>query len=100
MKYKRGIQLATSTIILLILGLLILIGLVLFFTGTLKNFWNLIKGYEGSEIDNLSKLCQAQCDLGNKYSYCCEKKELGEEKITCLDKRLMVNCEINCEEVC
>lgn len=100
MKNKRGVQLATSTIILLILGLIILIGMVLFFTGTLDRFWNLIQEYYGSEIDQITKICQTQCNLGNRYSYCCEEKSFEDEKIICLDERLYVTCDINCEDVC
>ena len=99
-KNKRGLQLAISTIILLIIGILILIALVLVFTGTWQKFQDAIRGYSGSEIDNLNKLCQAQCDLGNKHSFCCEEKLLEGQKITCLDENLDLECNINCEGVC
>ncbi len=97
---KRGLQLAISTIVLLILGLLILIAFVLLLTGQFENFINTIRGYSGSDIDNLSKLCQTQCDLDNKYSFCCEEKRLGKEEITCQDSRLDVDCGVYCSNVC
>lgn len=99
-KDKRGFELAINTIVIIVLALLVLLALVLAFTETGKNFWNTIKGYQGSEIDNLNKLCQSQCDLEQEYSFCCEQRNLGKEKITCLDKRLNIDCEIDCEGIC
>ena len=97
---KRGFELAISTLVLLILGMLILIALVLVLTGVFEKFISAIRGYSGSEVDNLNKLCQSQCDLDNKYSFCCEMKKLGKEDITCLDSRIKAECDINCEGVC
>ena len=100
MKDKRGLELTINTMILIVLGVLILIALILAFTGAWGKFVNTIRGYSGSEIDNLTKLCQSQCDLDNKNSYCCEEKNLKEEKITCQDERLYHECEINCQDIC
>jgi len=97
---KRSFELAINTLVIIALALLVLLALSLAFTGSFKKFWQTIKGYSGSEIDSLSKICQSQCVQGNKYSFCCEKKILGKEEITCLDERLDVDCEINCEGVC
>lgn len=97
---KKGFELAISTMVLLILGVFILIVFVLAITGSFQKFWDSIKGYSASDIDNLQKLCQSQCDLENKYSHCCELKNLGKEKVTCLDKRIDVSCVINCENIC
>ena len=97
---KRGFELAISTLVVIVLGMLVLLALVLAGAGGFGKFWQAIQGYSGSDIDNLSKICKSQCDLENKNSYCCEEKLLGKEKITCLDKRLNVDCNINCEGVC
>ena len=97
---KRAFQLAVSTMILLVLGVLILLGLVLALTGSFERLRDAIRGYSGSDIDNLNKLCQSQCNLDNSYGFCCEERDLGDEKITCLDDRLAVSCDIDCEGVC
>ena len=97
---KRGFELAISSLILIVLGVLVLIALIVSFTVGWGRFIEIIIGYSGSEVDNLSKLCQSQCDLEKKYSFCCEEKTLGKEGVTCLDNRLYVECNINCEEVC
>jgi len=93
-------QLAINTLVIIILALLVLLALSLAFTGAFKKFMERIRGYSGSEIDSLSNICQSQCIQGNEYSFCCEEKKLGKEKITCEDERLNVECEINCERVC
>ena len=100
MKNKRGFELAISTLILIIIGIVVLIALTLAFTGQFQYFLNTIKGYSGSDMDNLNKMCQSQCGLGNGYSFCCEEKELGRLNIKCTDKKLDVECNINCEEIC
>jgi len=87
-------------LVTLILALLIFGVLALTFTGGFKKFWENIRGYSGSDIDNLAKICQSQCDLARDADFCCGEKLLGKEKITCLDKRLEVECDINCEGVC
>ena len=100
MKNKKAFELAISTLVIIILGVMVLIALTLAFTGGFKKFWNVILGYSGSDIDNLNKICKTQCDLDNKNSFCCEKKDLGKEKITCLDERLEVDCDMECAGVC
>lgn len=99
-KNKKGFELAISTLILIVLGILVLIALILAFTGGWQKFLNTIKGYSGSEIDSVVKICQNQCSMEQSYSFCCEDKQLKGEKIKCLDDRLDVECEINCENVC
>ena len=97
---KRSFELAINTLVIIILAMLVLLALSLAFTGGFKNFWEKIKGYSGNDIDNIGKICKSQCDLGNINSFCCENKTLDKEEITCLDKRLKVDCDINCEGVC
>jgi len=97
---KKGFELAISTLVVIVLGMLILLALSLAFTGGFKKFWDTIRGYSGSDIDNLNKICKSQCDLMREQDFCCGDKLLGKEKITCLDKRLKVDCEMSCEGVC
>lgn len=104
MKNKRGFELAISTLVVIILAVLVLIALSLAFTGGFQKFWNIIKGYSGSEIDAVEKQCQTACDLENAQDFCCREREVdfgnGKEKTTCLDERLNIDCDINCENIC
>lgn len=99
-KDKRGFELAINTLVIIILALIVLLALSLAFAGGFGKFWEKLKGYFGSEVDNVSKICQSQCDMNNVNSYCCEERNLGEEAITCQDERLNVKCDINCAGVC
>ena len=100
MKDKKGLEMTIGTLIVLVLAVLVLITLITAFTIGWERFWETIGGYFGNEMDNLSRLCQNQCNLNQENSFCCEEKNLGEEKITCSDERLSVDCNINCENIC
>lgn len=79
---------------------MVLIAIVMAFTGGWQKFLNTVRGYSGSDIDSAAKICQNQCSLEQKYSFCCEEKFLKLEVIKCTDEKLNVQCEINCEGVC
>jgi hypothetical protein len=74
---KKGIELAWSTIVTMILALTILLVLVLFLTGGSENFFNRIMGYLSySNVDSVVQGCNILAETGSYYSYCCEKKEV------------------------
>ncbi len=100
-KRKRGMQLAISTLVLLILSVLILIALIMSFTIGWEDFFNKIRGYSPGELDSVISICNTQCSLGSKYDFCCQEKELGKKKILCIDDILKdeVNCDIDCKEI-
>ena len=93
-------QLTIGTLVMLVLAMLVLIALILAFTMGWERFLGTIRGYFGSEIDNLNKLCQNQCNLNQEHSFCCEDKELEGEMITCLDERLNFECNMDCTGIC
>jgi hypothetical protein len=71
---KRGFELAWNTIVVMVLALMLLLFLVLFFTGNAQNFLDKIKGYLSySNIDNIVQSCNVLADSGSSYNYCCEK---------------------------
>ena len=83
---KRGFEIAVNTIILITLGLLVLIVLILLFTGQAQRFWNYISG-SSSDVDDAVIICNSQVVGLQDYSYCCEKKKVeiqGEKlELTC-----------------
>ena len=95
MKDKKGIQLAISTVILLILGVFVLIGLILILVMGWDNFKTQIGVILGSETAQAQKACKIQCELGNFYDYCCEDKGVGK----CTDELLKTDCVLDCSEV-
>jgi len=101
---KRGLEMAISTLIIIILSVIVLLALVLAFTGGFTEFWKTIKSYSQSDIQALKKTCENSCAFNNNYDFCCLQREIdfggGTENLTCQDSRLKVECKINCQDVC
>lgn len=105
---KRGFELAISTLIILVLGILVLIALSLAFTGGFDRFMDTITGYQASGVDFAVSQCDNACSAGQEFTFCCTEREVdftgdGEkETITCkeLIERELVECDIDCEGVC
>jgi len=73
-KNKKGQGLSTTTIILLILGLIILAILIWgFVTG-----WSAFRGFVNpTNVDTIIQECNQACSLNNDYSYCLAEKTLN-----------------------
>lgn len=109
MKNKRGLELAINTAVILILAVILLIFLVLFFTGAAENFLVKIKSYFSySNVDEIIETCNLFADTNSAYSYCCEKRnvkyynfgEKAEELFSCIEISDKFNAKkLNCEEV-
>lgn len=71
---KKGQGLSTSTIILLILGLVILVVLIWgFVTG-----WNVFKPLVSpTNVDNVIQDCTSACSVNSKFSYCSAERTLN-----------------------
>lgn len=62
---------------MMILGFILLIALILFFTNGFGNFSQNVKGYfSKSNVDAIVKACNVLADSNNEYGFCCEKKEV------------------------
>lgn len=93
LEHKKAQSLPTSTIILMILGLVVLVLLILYFTGGLKSLMDILKGktgvYSGTRAEAVS-YCETLCDAEN-VQFCKQSfvfSEGGEEEfckdlITC-----------------
>jgi len=99
-KDKKGIQLAVSTIILLVLGVLVLIGLILILTMGWDNFKMYLGAILGSEVQQARKMCNLQCKLGYEYDYCCEEKNIKAHVYNCQDEILKGDCSLDCTGLC
>ena len=85
---KRGFELAINTIVLFILGLIVLVGLFLLFSGQATKFWNYISGSR-SDVDDAINICNSQISGLQNFAYCCEKKKVeiqGEKlELSCVE---------------
>jgi hypothetical protein len=96
---RRGMELAVSTMILLVIGVLVLIGFVYILTGEFAMF----KGTSQSFIDTatasaVKQGCSLACTNSDKLTYCCKNYTVDGQKVACGDKRLEVSCELDCKE--
>jgi len=73
-KSKKGQGLSTSTVVLLVLGLIILVILVWgFITG-----WSAFRGFVNpTNVDTVIQECSQACSLNSEYSYCLAEKTLN-----------------------
>ncbi len=96
---KRGLEMAISTIILLILGVFVLIGLISILVMGWGNFKMYIGAVLGSDIAQAKKMCRIQCSLDNSYDYCCENKNVNGQSYTCQTEILKTDCAMDCSNI-
>ena len=64
---KRGQELSTNTIIMVILGILVLVILILGFTIGWDRFLPFIKS---NNVENIKSSCSVACATNNQYDFC------------------------------
>jgi len=95
-KNKRGMELAISTIILMIIGILLLIGLVSILFMGWDDFKTAIGAVLGSDMAKAQKTCKIQCELGNTVDYCADRT-VGKETLKCTDPKIKpADCSLAC----
>ncbi len=79
-KNQKGQELSTTTVILLILGVLILVILIIGFSTGWALFQNLIFP---TNVDSVVSDCSSACGLNQQYSFCSASRELrvNEDKL-------------------
>ena len=70
MENKRGMELAISTIILLVIGVILLVGLIAILFMGWDDFKTSIGAALGSDMAKAQRACRIQCDLDNTVDYC------------------------------
>jgi len=95
---RKAIQLAISTLILIILGILVLIGLTYMLTDSFSTLKSSTDPFlDTTQSSSIKQACSLACSNQNKITYCCNEYNLDEETIFCQDPRLEINCNLNCE---
>jgi len=94
---RKAIQLATSTLILIVIGILLLIGIAYALTDGFKSFKSTTDLYKDSaEASAIKQTCTQNCENDNKIIYCCDEYDLGDKKIKCTDPKLELPCTLDC----
>lgn len=81
-KDKRGLSLSIETVLVIILSISVLTVLILFLNSQTGFFSDFIDGMRSkSNVDSVIEGCNSLESTNQKFSYCCEKKEInpGEE---------------------
>jgi ABC-type lipoprotein release transport system permease subunit len=109
-KDKRGLEIAFSTIVVIVLAVVVLIFLIVFFNQSTSGFKNRILTLLGSSnIDSIKDSCNTQAIQNSDFEYCCVNKTV---KLSS-KQSLQLTCEkatqeswgssitkLNCEGVC
>jgi hypothetical protein len=73
---KRGLELTVSFFVLMTLGIIVLIGLILLFTGRLHIFSGILKETEQkNNLDLMIVSCNSLSSSQQEFAFCCEKRE-------------------------
>jgi hypothetical protein len=105
---KRGLELAFSTIVVIVLSILLLIALLFILNSQTGMFSTLLKNFQKNNVDSVVAICNSQASSGQEYSYCCDKKEViinkeksemtcGEVKKNGYGEIQEIKCEIICQ---
>ena len=75
---KKGQGLSTTTIILLILGILVLVFLIIGFT---TGFGKLAPFLSKNNAGSISTACEISCNTGEKFGFCSESRDLSADGV-------------------
>lgn len=90
---RKGFELALSTLILIILGVVLLIGLIFVLTGGVTRFQGTTDPLlNGNELSGVREACRLACVQDDWNTYCCSNFTVSESTLTCSDERLGVSC--------
>ena len=93
---KKGFELAISTIVIIVLGILVLIGLVYAVTDGFKRLKGTTDPIRSSALIVFKQSCEISCQGEDSLSYCCNTLDYDEEGVYCYDERLELDCYMDC----
>lgn len=97
---SRGLDIAITTIILIIIAVAVLIGLIFF----VKNGFGFFKSgtdpiLQTQSLEATRQACELVCRSRNEIAFCCQSIEMNNQDIFCTDEILNVDCTFNCAAV-
>ena len=97
---SKGFDIAITTVILIVIGIAVLIGLIFF----IKNGFTLFNAgteplLKTQSLEATRQACDLVCKSQNEIAFCCNSLMLNDEEIFCKDGVLSVNCDINCSKI-
>ena len=95
---RKGLELAISTIILIVLGVLVLAGLIVYLRGGFKILDNTKPITDSLQGAATKEACNIACKANDRLTFCCHEFDVNKEKINCIDTRLEIECGLVCED--
>ena len=96
---SKAMEMAISTLIIIVLGILVLIGLVYMMTGGFKSFKETTDPFtDTAQSTAVRKACMTACDNTDRLTFCCNNYTLNNEQIKCSDARLEIDCSFSCAD--
>ncbi len=97
---SRGFDIAITTIILIVIGIAVLIGLIFFVKGGFSFFKSGTDPIlQTQSLEATRQACELVCRSGNEVAFCCQSIEMNNQKVLCTDELLNVDCELSCAAV-
>ncbi len=97
---RKGFEMAISTIVLIIIGIAVLIGLIIFVTngfGFLKEGTKPILKTSG--IGVVKQACEIACRGEDSFTFCCEQFKVDDDIFYCGNSSLGLECSYDCSNV-
>ncbi|MBU0977538.1 MAG: hypothetical protein KKD18_03915 [Nanoarchaeota archaeon] len=94
---KKGMELAITTLILILLGVVILIAVIFALTGGFKRFSGTTDPFtDSAEATAIKQNGLSACQDQSRMIYCCEEYEIDNKPVNCTDTRLELGCTLDC----
>ena len=96
---KKALDLAISTLILIVLGILVLIGLAYVLTDGFSTLKSSTKPFlDTTQASSIKQACSIACTSEDRLTFCCRNYTIDSQDIKCFDSRLEINCNtLNCD---
>lgn len=90
-------ELAISTLVLIVIGLMLLIALIYAATIGFDKFRGTSKPFiDTANAGAVKQACSIACKQEDRLTFCCKNYTLEKETVKCDDNRLEVGCSLSC----
>jgi len=93
----KAFELAISTLVVIILGILVLVAVIIAVNGGFESFKSATDPFtDTTQATAVKTACQNSCQQESKIIYCCAEYEIDSNPINCTDSRLDLGCTLDC----
>lgn len=97
---RKGLELAISTIVILVISLAVLIGMIFLIKSGFISFDEGTDPFlRASGASAARAACGIACRAGDAGTFCCQNFSIGREEVLCTNNSLSVDCSLDCSAV-